>query len=92
MTQEHLAALLAAAEAKKDDKGWAKAKTGRLVTLYAAYNGASLTVGRIEALRSDGALVHARTVKDEVYVLQLADVFAGAVEAPPQSSRKAGFV
>ena len=30
MTEEHLTALLSAAEAKKDDKGWVAAADGRL--------------------------------------------------------------
>ncbi len=44
MTEEHLSALLSAAEAKKDDKGWVGAADGRLFTFYVAYGGAGLTV------------------------------------------------
>ena len=61
MTEEHLSALLSAAEAKKDDKGWVGAADGRLFTLYVAYGGAGLTVGRVESMRIEGKLVHART-------------------------------
>ena len=91
MTEEHLAALLAAVEAKKNDKGWSVASEGRSLTLYAAYNGASLTVSRVEALRSEQKLLYARTKKGEVFVLALADVYAGAAEESPAASRKAGF-
>jgi hypothetical protein len=65
---------------------------GRHVTLYVSASGTSLTVARIEAVRLDGALVRARTVRGEDYLLALEDVFAGAIEPQPQQSgRRAGF-
>ena len=91
MTEEHLSALLSAAEAKKDDKGWVGAADGRLFTLYVASGGAGLTVGRVEALKIDGKLVHARTNRGELYLLFLGDIYAGAIEGPTATSRKAGF-
>jgi hypothetical protein len=91
MTDEHLAALLAAAEAKKDKEGWHRPPEGRPMTLYAAAGGALLTVTRVEAVRADKGLVQARTTKGETYVLALADLFAGAVEAQQSTARKAGF-
>ena len=91
MTEEHLAALLGAAEAKKDGSGWQKPAEGRLISLHVAANGTGLSVGKIEALRAEKGLLKARTVKGELYVLALADVFAGAVEAPPSEGRQAGF-
>jgi hypothetical protein len=93
MTEDHLAALLSLSEAgKKDKEGFQTLPDGRHMTLYAAFNGASLTVSRISALKRDGDLVHARTIKDEVYLLAVSDLFAGAVEASGKSTRKAGFV
>lgn len=92
MTEEHLASLLASAGAKKDGEGWHAPADGRHLTLYVAANGASLNVGRVEALKRDGSLLQARTVKGEVFVLALEDVFAAAVEAAPTGARKAGFV
>ena len=50
------------------------------------------SVQRIEAVRAEAGLVHARTKKGELFVLALQDVFAGAVEETQGSSRKAGFV
>jgi hypothetical protein len=91
MTEEHLSALLSAAEAKKDDKGWVGAADGRLFTLYVAYGGAGLTVSRVEVMRIDGKLLHARTNRGELYLLALSDVYAGAIEGPTATSRKAGF-
>jgi hypothetical protein len=92
MTQEHWAALIEASGAKKDDGGFLAPPEGKLITLYVASGGATLSVQRIEAVRQDQNLVHARTKKGELFVLALEDVFAGAVEETQGSSRKAGFV
>lgn len=93
MTDEHLQALLGAAEAvKKDKEGFQALAEGRHLTLYAASSGVSLTVSRIAALKRDGGLVHARTAKGELYVLAIEDVFAGAVDLAQTSTRRAGFV
>jgi hypothetical protein len=93
MTDDHLSALIALCEAgKKDKEGWFHLPEGRHLTLYAAFNGASLSVGKVAELKRDGELVVARTVKGETYMLALSDVFAGAVEASAAQSRKAGFV
>lgn len=93
MTQEHWAALVEASGAKKDDKGFFAPPEGKLLTLYVSSGGATLSVQRIEAVRLDQGLVHARTKKGELFVLALQDVFAGAVEETQGSSaRKAGFV
>lgn len=92
MTEEHLASLLGSAKAKKDGDGWLVPADGRHWTLYVAASGASMNVSRVEALKSEGALLHARTVKGEIFVLAREDVFAGALEAPAAGGRKAGFV
>lgn len=92
MTEEHLVALLASAKAEKDGEGWHVPAEGRNLTLYVASGGVSLNVGRVEALQTQGALLRARTVKGELYVLALQDVFAAAIDAPAAGGRKAGFV
>ena len=92
MTQEHWAALIEASGAKKDEKGFWAQPEGKLLTLYLSSGSASLSVQRIEAVRQEAGLVHARTKKGELFVLALQDVFAGAVEESQGSSRKAGFV
>jgi hypothetical protein len=93
MTSDHLAALLALAEATPDAQGWSSLPDGRHLTLHVATaGGVSLAVGRVEALKVGGPLVTARTAKGELYVVRLEDIFAGAVEGPSNSSRKAGFV
>ena len=92
MTSDHLAALLALAEATQDAQGWTSLKDGRHLTLHVATGGVSLAVGRVEALKVGGTLVTARTARGELYVVRLEDIFAGAVEGPSNSFRKAGFV
>jgi hypothetical protein len=92
MTQEHWAALVEASGAKKDDKGFLVPPEGKLLTLYVSSGSSTLTVQRIEAVRLEQGLVHARTKKSELFVLALQDVYAGAVEETQGSSRKAGFV
>ena len=92
MTLEHWAALLEAAAAKKDDKGYLSLPEGKVLTLYISSGAATLSVQRIEAVRQEQGLVHARTKKGETFVLALEDVFAGAVEESQGSTRKAGFV
>lgn len=91
MTDDHLGALISASEAKKEKDGWFSLPEGRHLTLYVAFGGANLNVEKISAIKRDGALVHARTVKGELYVVALTDVFAGAVDAPAAGTRKAGF-
>jgi hypothetical protein len=92
MLKEHLEALLAEASVKPAADGWQELDAGRHLVLYAAAGGVSLTVNRVTAIRSDGALLRARTQRGEIFVLSLADVFAGAVDAPAEQGRKAGFV
>jgi hypothetical protein len=91
MTEAHLTAIVEASDAKKNAQGWWVMQEGRHVTLYVSSTGTSLTVGKVEALRVDGPLVHARSVRGEVYIVALEDVFAGQVEPQPQGARRAGF-
>ena len=91
MTEEHLNALLAAGEAKKDDQGSMRPAQGRTWTLYVVSGSASLTVSKVEALRVDKDLLHARTSKGELFIVSLKDVYAGAIDTPTGSARKAGF-
>ena len=93
MTLEHWAALIEASGAKKDERGFLAPPEGKLITLYVASGNSTLSVQRIEAVRQEQGLVHARTKKGELFVLALQDVYAGAVEETQGASqRKAGFV
>jgi hypothetical protein len=91
MTEDHFAAIISSAEAKKDSQGWWVTQEARHLTLYVSSGGSSLTVSRVEAVRLDGALVKARSMRGEIYVLALEDVFAGAVDPQAQGGRRAGF-
>jgi len=92
MTEAHLEALLVVAEATADDEGWRRPSQGRTMTLHLAHDGAGLAISRVAALRLDRELLQARTAQGEWYVIALADLFAGSVEAPKEGGRKAGFV
>ena len=92
MTDEHLKAILQAGKASEDGDGWSVLPDASHVTLYAARNGTNLAVNRIQALRREGELVHARTSRGELYVVHMDDLFAGAVDGTSAQARKAGFV
>ena len=92
MTHEHLAALITAGEAKKSSDGWMTLPEGRSLTIYVAAGQSPLTISRVQAVRHDGALLHARSNKGEHYVLALEDAFAGSLDAPPSVTKKAGFL
>jgi len=92
MTLEHLSALLTAGEATKNADGFMTLPDSRSLTLYVAAGSSSLSIGRVHALRHDGALLHARTSKGEHFVVALEDAYAGSVEAPAGIAKKAGFL
>jgi len=91
MTDEHFAAIVQAAHAKKDGQGWWTTQEGRHLTLYVASANSSLSVNKVEAVQQDGKLVKARTARGETYVLALEDIFAAAIEPEAQGARRAGF-
>jgi hypothetical protein len=63
------------------------------ITMYLSRGGVGLTVASIEALALKGSVVHARTTKGDLYLVELQDVFAANVEgkAQPKATRRAGF-
>lgn len=93
MTNDMLKNVLETAQARDTD-GWSTLPDGRLLSLYAAHDGVSLTVQKIEAVRAAHGVIHARNTKGETFVLALDDVFAAAFEAGAASpnTRKAGFL
>jgi hypothetical protein len=90
MTKEHLGALLSAAGAKKEGE-WMTLDEGRKMTFYAGSNGVSLTIGSADAVKEEGPLLCVRTIRGEVYLLALEDVFAASTETSTEKIRKAGF-
>lgn len=93
MTGEHLDAILKTAHCTKDKEGWYTLSDGATMTLHLSHDGASLSVSRVEAVRSDGDLLYARTPKRELYAVVRADVYAIAFDssAAGQPARRAGF-
>jgi hypothetical protein len=91
MTQDQLTAILDAISAKADKAGWSALPDGRSLTLYVAHDGVPLTVARVDTLSVKNGLARARTVKGEMYVIVLDDLFAVAAEGTPSQARKPGF-
>ena len=91
MTGEQIAALLKLADASKADDGWSTLEQNTL-TLHTAFNGASLSLSRIEGVKLAGPLVYAKGSRGETHVVRLDDIFAGTIEASREKGRKAGFV
>jgi hypothetical protein len=96
MTGEHLESILKNAQAKAEagsgKESWLALPEGATLTLYAAHDGVSLTVPRVESVKLDGEIVYARTAKRETFAIGRADLFAVAMEgAVGQPVRRAGF-
>jgi hypothetical protein len=94
MTEEMLKAVLETAQAKIDKDGASALPEGRTMTLYAAHDGVSLTVSKVESVRVAQGIVRARNAKGETFVLAATDLFAAAIDAGSESAtaRKAGFL
>ncbi|MEZ4298176.1 MAG: hypothetical protein R3B70_24705 [Polyangiaceae bacterium] len=88
-----LKTVLETAQTKEED-GWQVLPSGRMLSLYAAHDGVSLTVQKIDAVKIAHGMLHARNHKGEVFLLALEDLFAAAFDAGSESKavRKAGFL
>ena len=92
MTLEELKSVLNAGGATTSD-GWEQLPEGRTATLHVASSGVGLSVARVTSVKLASPLLHARTSRDELFVLSTADVFACAFDVGVvQGGRKAGFV
>ena len=91
MTGDQLGALLKLAEATKADDGWS-ALGQHTLTLHTAYNGASLSLARIDSIKVQGAMLYAKTARGEIHVVILDNIFGGSIEPSKETGRKAGFV
>lgn len=94
MTEEMMRAVLDTAHTKTDKEGYSVLPEGKPLTLYAAHDGVSLTVAKVESVKVSGGCVRALTVKGETFMLALEDVFAAAIDGGSEAShtRKAGFL
>jgi hypothetical protein len=92
MSIELIDTILKTTQAKSDKEGYSALPEGTTLTLYVARGGATLQVPRIEAVKTEGEFVFARTAKRELFLLSRADIYAasseGAIGAPV---RRAGF-
>ena len=91
MTGDQLAALFKLAEATKGDDGWSNLGK-HMLTLHTAFNGASLSIARIESVKLSGALLLAKSQRGETHVVILENIFGGTIEPSRETGRKAGFV
>ena len=90
MDSEHLDALLNIAGTEKEDN-WTVLKDERTVTLHTAESGVGLNVGKLRKIRIDGQLLFAQNAHGDIYMIKLANVFAGSVDPPSKTNRTAGF-
>jgi hypothetical protein len=92
MVGEQLQAIFKNAQAKSEKDGFTTLPEGMTATLYASHGGVGLTVSRVEAVKTEAGLVTARTTKRETYMVEVADVFAIALEGTTSGPvRRAGF-
>jgi anti-sigma-K factor RskA len=93
MTREQIETILKAAGAKSDKEGGHALPEGSNVTFHVAHDGASLSLQKIESVRFEGELLHAKSSKQTVTIVA-SDVFAVAVEGAGGSParRPAGFL
>jgi len=91
MTREQIESILKSSQAKLDkENGWVL-PDGSNVTLHVAHDGASLSFQKLDAVKFDGELLYAKSLKQNI-AIAVADVFAVAVEgASGQARRPAGF-
>ena len=64
---------------------------GRTLTLHVAADGVGLTISKVEALKPDGTQLVARNVRGDLYVVNVSNVFACALDGAEERGRKAGF-
>ncbi len=91
MTGDQLGALLKLAEATKAEDGWSSLGQNTL-TLHTAFNGAPLSVARIESVKVSGSLLLAKSARGETHVVVVDNIFGGTIEPSRETGRKAGFV
>ncbi|APS00385.1 hypothetical protein [Pajaroellobacter abortibovis] len=92
MITEHLEAILKKFNTAVDEEGWDVLPEGTHLTLYAGRQGAPLVVGRIVALRREGALLYTRVAGGDLFILEQSDLFALGMEGKVgRSVRRAGF-
>ncbi len=90
MNDSHLRALLDAAHAKPEGE-WSVAAEDRTLTFHVASGGVGLNVAKVTRVKVESGLLYAENLRGELFVLSLAEAFAGSVEGGEAHGRKAGF-
>ncbi len=90
MDSDHLGALLNVAGTEKDGD-WSVVNDDRSLTLHVSEGGVGMNVAKVRRVKAEGTLLFAENIRGEVFVLSLANVFAGSVDPPNKEARKAGF-
>jgi hypothetical protein len=91
MTGDQLAAVLKLADASKTEEGWTSLGQYTL-TIHTAFNGASLSIAKIESVKVAPPLVYAKSTRGETHIVRLDDIFASTIDPSRETGRKAGFV
>jgi hypothetical protein len=94
MTDKELDQILKTLKTSAEKDGFAVMPESGNMTLYVSHSGGTLTVSRVEGVKSEGDIVYARTAKKEIFAVARMDIFAVATEAANgvQARRTAGFV
>ncbi|MSP24814.1 MAG: hypothetical protein EXR75_06530 [Myxococcales bacterium] len=94
MTEAMFQKLLSRAGATTPKRGPSKLPEGTTATLYAAADGASLTVAQVVEVSLADGIVEAKNKKGEIYLLGLEHVFSVSLSGTDErgAGRKAGFV
>lgn len=94
MTWDQLQEILVlAGAAPADEHGFRELPQKTTLTFYVAKESVGLTVADVEALAVRGHQLQARTIKGDLYILSIEDIFACNVagRAHARSARRAGF-
>ncbi|MDC0746261.1 hypothetical protein [Polyangium mundeleinium] len=94
MTEDMLRTVLDTVGVSTDPEGWLRLPEGQLLTLYAAHDGVSLNIAKVESLRIAHGVIRARSNKGESFFVAREDLFAVSLDGGTKVSagRKAGFL
>ncbi len=94
MSPETFAEILSlSGAAASTDGAWRELPPKTTLTLYLARAGVGLNIPSVEAVSLKGLAAQVRTLKGEIYVFELGDVFAVNIEGrhEPRAKHRPGF-
>ena len=94
MTEDMFRTVLDTVGVTTDSEGWLRLPEGQVMTLYAAHDGVSLNIAKVESLRVAHGVIRARSSKGESFYVAREDLFAVSLDGGTKVStgRKAGFL